>query len=421
MLPAARGCLLALVLVAPPLGADAPPLQAAHARPLTDVVYERTAERVERGRYLANAAIGCVLCHSERDEAAPGAPAVAGREFAGAILDEREGRRMVAPNLTPDVETGAGGWSDDALARAIREGVGHDGRGLSGPMWWWAFRRLSDEDVAAIVVYLRSLPPVRNPLPKRILSEEAERRAVESGVPLTAPVAARDLADPVERGRYLIDIADCLGCHTGWEAPTNPGFYAGGNVITRRDAARFSANLTPDPSGLGGWTPEIFRGALRNGRAGALHPMMPWAAYRNLTDDDLAAIYAALRLATPVRHFVSNAHEPKACAVCGQEHGLGELNVAPVVARVERDLGALERYAGRYRMDDIVYADVSVRDGALHVAFEGGPPTELIPIAGDRFAGIGLPSPVAFEIDAAGDVVAFVTYELGPVRWPRSK
>jgi len=71
----------------------------------------------------------------------------------------------VAPNLTPDPETGSGNWSDDALARAIREGAGHDGRALFPMMPYENFRYLSDEDVASIVVFLRTLPPVRNPLP----------------------------------------------------------------------------------------------------------------------------------------------------------------------------------------------------------------------------------------------------------------
>ena len=128
------GGLVALLGLAGCAGPDASsstvaPLPAVHARPLTDVRFERTAERVERGRYLATAAIGCVLCHSERDRSQPGAPPVAGREFAGAVMAEEPGYRLVAPNLTPDVATGAGSWSDDMLARAIREGVGHDGRG----------------------------------------------------------------------------------------------------------------------------------------------------------------------------------------------------------------------------------------------------------------------------------------------------
>src|SRR5271170_1273520 len=74
--------------------------------------------------------------------------------------------RVVAPNLTPDVETGAGAWTDDQLARATREGIGHDGRALFPMMPYPDFRAMSDEDLASIVVYLRSLPPVHSQLAK---------------------------------------------------------------------------------------------------------------------------------------------------------------------------------------------------------------------------------------------------------------
>ena len=71
----------------------------------------------------------------------------------------------MAPNLTPDPETGAGSWTDDQLARAMREGVGHDGRALFPIMPYQHYRNMSDEDLASVVVYLRSLPPVHNQLP----------------------------------------------------------------------------------------------------------------------------------------------------------------------------------------------------------------------------------------------------------------
>ena len=63
---------------------------------------------------------------------------------------------VFAPNITPDPETGAGNWTDDQLARAIREGVGHDGRALFPFMPYQDFRFYSDEDLASIIVYLRS-------------------------------------------------------------------------------------------------------------------------------------------------------------------------------------------------------------------------------------------------------------------------
>lgn len=95
-------------------------------RPTTDRTFEPTLARLERGKYLAEGPAHCFFCHSELDWKTPGAPAVPGKKGAG----RRQGPWIVAPNITPDFETGAGLWSDDALARAIREGISHDGRAL---------------------------------------------------------------------------------------------------------------------------------------------------------------------------------------------------------------------------------------------------------------------------------------------------
>src|ERR1700730_16805978 len=129
--------------------------------------FARTPERLARGRYLVTAVNGCLHCHSPHDWTRREAPIPAGWAGAGQgpIMWKELPGHVVAPNLTPDPETGTGTWSDDALARAIREGVGHDGRALFPMMPFQKFRALSDEDLASIVVFLRSLPPVRNPLP----------------------------------------------------------------------------------------------------------------------------------------------------------------------------------------------------------------------------------------------------------------
>src|SRR5664279_6208660 len=101
------------------------------ARPLTSRTFERTPQRLERGRYIATALSGCIYCHSPHDWTAPGTPMVAGMEGAGEVEPYADlPGKIVAPNLTPDPETGAGTWSNDQFARAIREGIGHDGRAL---------------------------------------------------------------------------------------------------------------------------------------------------------------------------------------------------------------------------------------------------------------------------------------------------
>ncbi len=135
------------------------------ARATNDRKIERTAERVDRGRYLTGL-LGCESCHSPKNWKGDGAPDVPGMQLAGQMfpLPGLPGD-VVAPNLTPDAETGAATWSDDQIARSIREGIGHDGRAIFPIMPYRNYLELSDEDVDSVVVFLRLLPAVRNPLP----------------------------------------------------------------------------------------------------------------------------------------------------------------------------------------------------------------------------------------------------------------
>ena len=72
---------------------------------------------------------------------------------------------FVGPNLTPDKETGLGAWTDEQIAAALTTGVRPDGRILAPIMPWRSFAKLTKPDVAALVVYLRSLPPISNKVP----------------------------------------------------------------------------------------------------------------------------------------------------------------------------------------------------------------------------------------------------------------
>lgn len=390
--------------------ADLPPLQAEHQRPLTDRTFAATPQRLERGRHLANGVLQCASCHSPVDSAISGHPPIPGREFSGRVLwDDADGERMVAPNLTPDPETGAGEWSDDHLARAIREGVGHDGRGLSLPMYWASFRSLSDEDLASVIVYLRSLQAVRNALPSRRIHPEKARQVAAAPFPLTDSVPEPDFNDPSELGAYLVNVADCVGCHTGWEAPTLPGAYAGGNPIWERDSLPvFSRNITPDPSGIGGLTAEDFRWVMRTGRGGTLHPIMRWSMFQSMRDEELDAIYLVLNRLPPVAHLIDNRILPTLCPVCGERHGLGDANPPPALGEgLPVDSARLADYVGLYRHPgwDVVLR-VAIDSAGRLAASEGGPPIPLLRIGEERFQGRGLPSPIRFERDETGRVIA---------------
>ena len=309
------------------------PIFGPRARALTNRIYQRTPERQARGRYLVEGLGWCMDCHSPHDWTRPDAPIVPGMEGAGqdmsALLRDLPGR-VIAPNLTPDPETGAGAWTDDMLARAIREGVGHDARALFPMMPYGHFRSLPDEDVASIVVYLRSLPPVRNPLPQTQLAFPANYAIRSIPWPLTHAVPQADVSDPVRRGAFLVEVAGCAMCHTPQRAGQPiPGLgFAGGSVLEGPWGRVASANLTPDPSGISYYDDDLFRQALRTGYVGArpLNPIMPWAAFRNLTDEDLRAIYGYLRTLQPVKHRVDNTEPPSYCPIDRRWHGLGDRN-----------------------------------------------------------------------------------------------
>jgi mono/diheme cytochrome c family protein len=116
--------------------------------------------QVARGRYLVNFG-GCNDCHTPGYFL--GKPDWA-RELSGSDVGfEVPGKgTVVGPNLTPDPETGLGQWTAEQISTALRSGVRPDGRVLSPVMPWQAFSNLKSTDVAAIVAYLRQLPPVRH-------------------------------------------------------------------------------------------------------------------------------------------------------------------------------------------------------------------------------------------------------------------
>jgi mono/diheme cytochrome c family protein len=391
------------------------------SRPLTDRTFERTPARVERGQYLAEHLLQCFVCHSERDWDAPGAPPKAGRKGAGAIMSEREGRRIVAPNITPDRHTGAGRWTDDMLARAIREGIGHDGRALYWGMWYGSFSHLADEDLAAVVVYLRTLPPVRNALPATQLPAEEAAANARNPRPITAPVAGPPAGDSMALGKYLVAVADCTGCHTGWEGARNPGLLGGGNHLGRVGRSAFSTNITRHESGVS-YPKQTFVEVMQSGKGGSLHPIMPWTAFSGLTGDDLGAIHDALGEAHPVAHYIGNVGEPRHCAVCGQEHPFGELNRLELPSPVAVPTATLQRLAGQYHSSAADWTlSVRLHEGKLIVRDSfGDKEFELVALSETRYLASGLPSPLRFVLPEAGPATKVVSEEIDDLVLERS-
>ncbi len=293
--------------------------------------FEPTRERLARGRYLAEGPMLCFTCHSEVDWKAPSAPVLPGKKGAGARFPE-EGIPfpLFAPNITPDRDTGAGTWTDQQLARAIREGIGHDGRRLFPVMPYLNYRVLSDEDLASVVVYVRSIPPVHNVVPKTELPEPMKNN-LPPPMPITAPVPQPDFSNSIKLGEYLIHLGNCAACHTPMDQQGRPlpGMdFAGGAPLKGPWGEVAGANITSDPSGISYYNRKLFLQVMRTGRVRTrqLNPIMLTSRFRNMTDEDLSAIYSYLRMLPQVLHRVDNAEPPSPCKRCGFKHGYGDRN-----------------------------------------------------------------------------------------------
>jgi mono/diheme cytochrome c family protein len=152
---------------------DAPTVNIANVAPA-----DRDA--VRRGEYMVEL-LGCGTCHT--DGAFEGAPD-SDRSLAGSAtgiayttpLEDRYPGIVFPSNITPDLKTGIGGWSDAQLAASIRQGQGRHGSRQRLIMPWPGYARLSDEDTVAIVRYLQSLEPVKHQVPDNVQPGEASNQ-----------------------------------------------------------------------------------------------------------------------------------------------------------------------------------------------------------------------------------------------------
>ena len=303
------------------------------ARAVTGRKFEVTQARLDRGKYIVEAQASCFHCHSEHKLTDPEFTMVEGKKGSGQILPIPELGQVVAPNISPDPETGIGKWTDDEVARAIQEGVNKDGRALFPIMPYMRFRNFTDEDLASVIVYLRSIPPVKNTLPLTKLNFPLNFIVKTIPEPLTTPAAQPPRTTPEARREYLVEtIIGCGDCHT----PTNQGVplpgmgYAGGETFDDPSQQKtiFSANITMDASGIAHYDEALFINTLRTGQIPGrmLSHIMPFEAFRNMTDEDLKDVFAYIKTRPPVKHRISNVDPPTLCPLCNKTHGLGELN-----------------------------------------------------------------------------------------------
>jgi mono/diheme cytochrome c family protein len=298
-------------------------------------VIPRTPKRLARGKYLVEGLVQCFLCHSELDYAHRGMQPLPGKKGGGFVFPPDESEiplpyRVVAPNISPDPDNGAGKWKDSDFVRALRQGIGHDGRTLYPLMPYNYFRHLSDNDLASIIVYERSIAPVHIQRPRTELPQDVMQTF--QPLPPLEHVPEPDQSNPVKYGEYLVTIGHCDLCHTPVDAKGNAlaglNFAGGSPMVGPWGTTVASLNLTPDPSGISYFDEQMFIDTIRNGRVKArlLSNAMPWGYFRNLTDADLKAIFAYLRTLKPVRHRVDNTEPPTYCKLCRSKHGLGDRN-----------------------------------------------------------------------------------------------
>ena len=294
--------------------------------PAADIKVPMTAERIARGKYIFENLADCGGCHSQRDFSRVAGPEVlAGRGRGNVLSDLLQGMpgTVVAPNITPDAETGIGTWTDGEKIRAIRDGVDRDGRALFPMMPYTEYRRMSDEDVQAVVAFLNSLPPVRNPLPATRINFPVNVFIKFAPQP-AGTVPPPDRADVIRYGEYLVTVGGCADCHTPMnQGKPLPGMdFAGGQPFVSNLGTVVTANITPDAdTGIGKWSEDFFLKKFADYREYAeqgpppspgpqAFTLMPWLSMSHLSAGDLKVIYAYLRTVKPVRHYVE--HHPGA-------------------------------------------------------------------------------------------------------------
>lgn len=235
------------------------------------------ATALARGRHLAETR-GCNECH--------------GKDYAGnKVIDDGAMGVLHGPNLTRGKGGRVATFGDEDWVRAIRHGVGPDKRGLY-LMPSEEYTHFSDEDLGAVVAFLKSLPAVDRdrvpislgPVSRVLLATGKIKLAAETIDHANRQPAAIKAAVNVEYGRYVAN--GCVGCH-------GPKF-AGGKIEIGPPDWPHASNLTPHPDGrLAKWTEGDFIGSLRTGKrpdGTELNPVMP-RLFGQMDDVELKALW----------------------------------------------------------------------------------------------------------------------------------
>jgi mono/diheme cytochrome c family protein len=281
--------------------------------PYPDIQQRTDAATLARGEYLAWHVVGCDKCHLPHEEALAIQPGERPPLKGGWQLTAPGFGTLNFPNITPDLETGIGDYTAPELGRVIRTGVLKEG--AMGFTMAGVIGDMTDEDLEALVSYIMSREPVRNPLPPDEIGPMFKVLLAWMIDPYSWPGKAMSgeappIAPTVERGRYLaMGPANCVLCHS----PRNPiSFEDEGPKLSganpepdmQNPGMEWAApNLTPDPKTgfITSWSEAQFIERMTAGRAHK-DTQMPWESFRGMATEDLQAIYRYLMSLDPVEH-----------------------------------------------------------------------------------------------------------------------
>lgn len=218
------------------------------------------------------------------------------------------------PNLTPHLETGIGQFSDAEIARAVRYGIGRDGRTLFPIM---GNQGMSDEDLTAIISYLRSQTPVEHrvePVEYKFMAKALFAFGlIKPEGPKETPPKAVAIDSTVAYGEYLAyHVGNCRACHT--QMNLKNGQFIGADFAGKtffepdefsKGYAFVSPNLTPDLATgiIASWTEDDFVNRFKTGRVHSGSPM-PWGALSTMNDVELKALYRYFQSLQPVENKI---------------------------------------------------------------------------------------------------------------------
>jgi mono/diheme cytochrome c family protein len=270
---------------------------------------------IARGKYLVYGPAHCAYCHApsnqfQQVEAGKIVPLSGGNIFRLPVGN------VYVPNITSDKATGIGSFTDGELARTLRYGVKKNGEALLDFM---PFYDLSDEDLTAIISYLRTEPAVNHPMQK---NEWNLLGKIVKAIGMITPkgdgnVPSAPAPDTTaEYGHYLAEsVANCRGCHTKRDLKT--GNYVGieyagqmpfevldKNAQPIKGKHLVTPNLTPDPitGRISNWTQYVFVKRFQMGRVISGSPM-PWGAFSRMNEKDLTALYKFFATLEPVKSY----------------------------------------------------------------------------------------------------------------------